>query len=160
MLPITKPTAPQLYTTELESPPEINKLITTAYDTFVDPLLHQLIAAKTAGTYMLPTNLQSLGQIDMAALKVKENRLYYKGHLFIPNSENLQQQLIQMAHNLQSSGHLGKEGTYKLFSQYYFWPKIIDSVKYFISACYSCKHAKAFNTKYQRLLHPLPIPIQ
>jgi len=38
----------------------------------------------------MPTNLQSLGQIDIAALEVKENRLYYRGRLFIPNSENLQ----------------------------------------------------------------------
>ena len=75
---------------------------------------------KTAGTRTLPTNLQSLGQIDMAALEIKENRLYYRGRLFIPKSENLQQQLIQMAHNLQSSGHSGKKGTYKLLSQYYF----------------------------------------
>jgi len=43
---------------------------------------------------MLPTNLRSLGQIDIAALKVKENRLYYRGRLFIPNLENLQRQLI------------------------------------------------------------------
>jgi len=31
-----------------------------------------------------------------------------------------------MAYNLWLSGHLGKEETYKLPSQYYFWPKIID----------------------------------
>ena len=148
MLPITELTTSQLYITELKSPPEINKLITTAYNTSVDPLLHQLIAAKTTGTCILPTNLWSLGQIDITALEIKENKLYYRGRLFIPNLENLQQQLIQMAYNLQLSGHLGKGGIYELFSQYYFWPKIIDLVKCFISACYSCKCAKAFNTKY------------
>jgi hypothetical protein len=95
----------------------------------------------------------------MAALKVKENRLYYRGRLFIPNLKNLQWQLIQMAYNLRSSGHLGKGGTYKLFSQYYFWPKMIDLVKHFIGAYYSYKHAKAFNIKYQGLLYPLPVPI-
>jgi hypothetical protein len=57
MLPITKPTVLQLCITELESPPEINKLITTAYSAFVDLLLHQLIAVKTASAYTLPTNL-------------------------------------------------------------------------------------------------------
>ena len=91
ILPITKPTVSQLYTTELESPLEIDELITIVYNTFVDPLLYQLITAKTASTYTLPTNLQSLGQINMAALEVKENKLYYKGRLFIPNLENLQQ---------------------------------------------------------------------
>ena len=89
ILPITKPIVSQFYITELESPPKINKLITIVYNTFTDPLLYQLIAVKTASTYILPINLQSLGQINMAALEIKENRLYYKGYLFIPNLKNL-----------------------------------------------------------------------
>ena len=40
MLPIMELTVPQLYTIELESPPKINKLITTAYNTSVDLLLY------------------------------------------------------------------------------------------------------------------------
>ena len=88
ILPTIKPTVSQLYITELESPPEINKLITTVYNTSINPLLYQLIVAKTASAYTLFTNLQSLGQINMAALKIKENKLYYRGHLFIPNLEN------------------------------------------------------------------------
>ena len=60
-----------------------------AYNTFVDLLLYQLIAVKTAGAYILLINLRSLGQIDITAIKVKKNRLYYKGRLFIPNLENL-----------------------------------------------------------------------
>jgi hypothetical protein len=59
------------------------------YNASVDPLLYQLIAVKTASTYTLPTNLQNLSQINIAALEVKENRLYYRGRLFIPNLENL-----------------------------------------------------------------------
>ena len=52
----------------------------------------------------------------MAALEVKENKLYYRGRLFVPNLEDLQWQLIQMAHDLWLSGHLGRGGTYKLLS--------------------------------------------
>ena len=94
ILLIIKLTVSQLYIIELESPPEINKLITIVYNTSIDPLLHQLIAVKTAGVCILPINLQSLGQINMAVLEIKKNRLYYKGRLFIPNLKNLQQQLI------------------------------------------------------------------
>jgi len=53
-----------------------------------------------------------------------------------------------MAYDLWLSSYLGRGGTYELFSRYYFWPKIIDLVKRFISAYYSCKRAKAFCTKY------------
>jgi hypothetical protein len=57
MLPITKPTVPQLCTTELKSPPEINKFITIVYSASVDPLLYQFIAVKTVSAYILLTNL-------------------------------------------------------------------------------------------------------
>ena len=57
ILPITKPTVSQFYIIELKSPPKIDKLITIVYDTFVNLLLHQLIAVKTTGTYILPINL-------------------------------------------------------------------------------------------------------
>ena len=40
ILPIIEPTVSQLYTTELESPSEIDELITTVYDTSVDLLLY------------------------------------------------------------------------------------------------------------------------
>jgi len=53
-----------------------------------------------------------------------------------------------MAHDLQLSGYLGKEGTYELLSWYYFWLKMIDLVKRFIGTYYGYKCAKAFNTKY------------
>ena len=57
ILPIIKSTVSQLYITELESPPKIDKLITTVYNTSVDLLLYQLIAVKTVGACTLPTNL-------------------------------------------------------------------------------------------------------
>ena len=40
ILPIIKPIVSQLYIIELELPPEINKLITTVYNTFIDPPLY------------------------------------------------------------------------------------------------------------------------
>ena len=40
MLPTAEPTAPQLYTIELESPPEIDELITIAYNAPINPLLY------------------------------------------------------------------------------------------------------------------------
>jgi len=57
MLSIIEPTIPQLYTIELELPPKINKLITTAYNTSINLLLYQLVTVKTASAYTLPTNL-------------------------------------------------------------------------------------------------------
>ena len=54
---MTKPTIPQLYIIELESPPEINELITTVYNTSINPLLYQLIITKTINACTLLINL-------------------------------------------------------------------------------------------------------
>ena len=40
ILPTIKLTAPQLYTIKLKSPPKINELITTAYNTSINLLLY------------------------------------------------------------------------------------------------------------------------
>jgi len=74
---------------DLKPLPKINKLIAAVYNISINPSLHQLITAKTASVRKLPTSLQNLGQINIAALEVKENRLYYKGRLFIPSLEDL-----------------------------------------------------------------------
>ena len=89
MLPIIELFTPQLYVTDLKPPPKINELIAAVYDISIDLLLYQLITVKTASVYKLLTSLQNLGQINIAALEVKENRLYYRGCLFVPNLEDL-----------------------------------------------------------------------
>jgi len=74
---------------DLKPPPKINKLIAAVYNISINPLLHQFIAAKTASARKPPTSLRNLGQINIVALKVKENRLYYRGYLFVPNLKDL-----------------------------------------------------------------------
>ena len=57
ILPIIELIVPQFYIIELESLLKINKLITTVYNTSIDLLLHQFIAAKTASACILFINL-------------------------------------------------------------------------------------------------------
>jgi hypothetical protein len=57
MLPMIELIVPQLCIIELESLSEINELITMVYNASINPLLYQLIAVKTASTYILPINL-------------------------------------------------------------------------------------------------------
>ena len=57
MLPIIELSVPQLHATDLKPPPKINKLIAATYNTSIDPLLYQLITAKTASVHKLPTSL-------------------------------------------------------------------------------------------------------
>ncbi len=57
MLLMTELPIPQFHAIDLELPPKINKLIAAAYNISIDPLLYQLITAKTASVCKLPTSL-------------------------------------------------------------------------------------------------------
>jgi hypothetical protein len=45
--------------------------------------------------------------------------------------------LIADAHN--QVGHRGRDGTFKLISDRYYWPNLYDDVAYFVRSCYACQ---------------------
>ena len=45
--------------------------------------------------------------------------------------------LLAQVHN--EVGHRGRDGTYKLLSERYYWPNLYDDVAYFVRSCYSCQ---------------------
>jgi hypothetical protein len=47
------------------------------------------------------------------------------------------QLLIAQAHN--EVGHRGRDATYKLLYDRYYWPDLYDSVAYFVRSCYACQ---------------------
>ena len=48
-----------------------------------------------------------------------------------------QEFLIAQAHN--KFGHWGRDATYKLLFDRYYWPDLYDSVAYFVQSCYACQ---------------------
>jgi len=66
--------------------------------------------------------------------------LLYRGKIYIPHSMEytLQQQIIQMHHNLPSARYLGQWKTYELVSRNYWWPGMTTFVKKYITGCDIC----------------------
>jgi transposase InsO family protein len=89
---------------------------------------------------------------------ITKDRLYYKGRLVIPDSDELRFKILQEAHDSPVAGHPGRTKTLALVSRYYYWPKIYDSIQRYIRSCHVCQRAKASREAYQGLLKPLSIP--
>ena len=45
--------------------------------------------------------------------------------------------LLAQVHN--KVGHQGRDGTYKLLAERYYWPNLYDDVAYFVRSCYGCQ---------------------
>jgi len=56
--------------------------------------------------------------------------------------DTLQQQIIQMHHNLPSAGHPGWWKTYELVSRNYWWPGMTTFVKKYVMGCDLCQRMK------------------
>ncbi len=83
---------------------------------------------------------------------LQNNRVYYKDKLLIFKDEELQLHLLQLSHDMSIADHLNKAKIYKIFSHYYYWFKIIESIAHFVCNCHLCFQVKVFKEKYQRVL--------
>jgi hypothetical protein len=64
-------------------------------------------------------------------------------------------------HNaLTESAHRGHAKTYNHIASTYYWPKMSQDIKIYVSTCDICQKAKTQRHAPVRLLQPIPIPSQ
>jgi hypothetical protein len=76
--------------------------------------------------------------------------------LYVPHDIALYQAILEEHHD--ASGHLGVTKTLHSVSRYFYWPKMIDSIRDYIAGCVECQRNKSSSQKPYGLLHPLQIP--
>lgn len=81
---------------------------------------------------------------------------YRNGRLVIPNSLDVQRTILQHCHD--NAGHLGMDKTRELVERRFWWPKLVEHVREYVSACPICAKTKSRNHRVPGLMVPLPIP--
>ncbi len=77
--------------------------------------------------------------------------------LYVPAGE-LREKVLCEAHDVRTSGHLGRDKTLERLKRQYYWPQMGRDVHTYVRTCPMCQKCKAGNAKPIGLLHPLPIP--
>ena len=85
---------------------------------------------------------------------MQEGLLFKDNKLCIPRC-SMRENLIQEKHSGGLSVHFGKDKTFALASNFYFWPKMQHDVKKFVEGCRVCQHEKgrSQNTGLYQPLH-------
>lgn len=81
--------------------------------------------------------------------------IYYKNRLFVPDTLELRNKVMQDFHSSPSAGHSGIKRT---LAASFYWPNLKKSVEAFISSCKECQHVKYSTSQPLGLLQPLSIP--
>ena len=82
--------------------------------------------------------------------------LYYKGHLYVP--ESLRLSVLLSRHDSPLAGHFGVRKTRWFIERDYWWPKMANNIEKYVKSCDTCQRMKSSRQKYSGLLHPLPVP--
>jgi RNase H-like domain found in reverse transcriptase/Reverse transcriptase (RNA-dependent DNA polymerase)/Integrase zinc binding domain/Chromo (CHRromatin Organisation MOdifier) domain len=97
-------------------------------------------------------------KLSMADVTVSGHRVFYCGRLVVPDNNDLRAALLTRHHDSPVAGHPGRSETYRLLSNYYFWPGITADVARYVRNCGTCMRAKSSRLADQGLLRPMPIP--
>jgi hypothetical protein len=89
--------------------------------------------------------------------ELRQGLLLQWGKLVVPDSGQLQTQLIQEAHSTPTTAHPGKTKTRKLLTDRYYWINLGSDVDRFVANCRQCNWSHVPRDKTPGLLHPLPI---
>ena len=80
--------------------------------------------------------------------------------LVVPVAPGIKRDLLHEAHDMMAAGHLGIEKTYRRILQHFWWPRIYEDTREYVSSCPTCQASKPSNAKTPGLIQPLSIPSQ
>ena len=108
-------------------------------------------------TNKFPTELNLKVSISECS-QSDQGRLLFRAREWIPNGLNLRTKVIQLVHDSPLNGHPGREVTYALIARQFFWPGMARDIRRFVESCDGCGRNKAWRSRRQGFLKPLPIP--
>ncbi|KAL4581119.1 hypothetical protein LXL04_017328 [Taraxacum kok-saghyz] len=123
------------------------------------------LAEIKAGLHQDPHTATVLRQLQSDPSSVpdvvfRDQLLFFKGRLFIPDISSLKLKLLQEGHTSPTGGHGGFLKTFKRVSTQFYWPKMKQEIRIFVQNCVVCQQQKYQTLSPAGLLQPLPIPVQ
>ena len=84
---------------------------------------------------------------------------YYQNKLYIPKKDNLRLEVLKLVHDHPAAGHPGRNGTYELVSEQFWWPNMSTMVAKYVEGCDRCARMKEA-IRPSRSVVPLEVPSQ
>jgi hypothetical protein len=137
-----------------------NRLASTQVSRFALPTdsnLIKLIKSALPGDAVALKYFNNPGHPAFKRFQHHDSLIYQDSLLYIPKGP-AQTYVMHSCHDVPLAGHFGVRKTQDLVKRKYWWPKMIDSIKSYVSTCDVCNRAKSNCHKPYGLLQPLPVP--
>ena len=95
--------------------------------------------------------------ISLAHCQAVNDRLIYRGRLYVPEYHALQMRLCFEHHDTPLAGHPGKANTHEHLHRSYYWRDMEGFVRRYVRNCHTCKRGKSSRFAKQGVLEPFPV---
>ncbi|KAI7967784.1 hypothetical protein MJO29_001061 [Puccinia striiformis f. sp. tritici] len=85
------------------------------------------------------------------------NLLLFDERIYVPDDSSMKLEVLSSCHDSPLAGHHGQDKTQQLISRDFYWPRMTNDIREYVSACYQCQRNKTPRHKKYGLLQPLPI---
>src|SRR5437588_4664713 len=159
-----QPGATNVVADALSRPPTINNILQVKSDLMkevkeaykLDAGTQELIQVLEKSSDKIPPELQKKAQ----QFTLQNGTLYFKDRIYVPTDPKLRLKLLQEYHDTPIAGYLRVEKTYEALSRNFYWPRMADNLKSFVTSCNICQRNKPSQKLPAGLLQPLEIPTQ
>jgi deoxyuridine 5'-triphosphate nucleotidohydrolase len=90
--------------------------------------------------------------------EVRDGLVFYKGRLQIPEDNAIRLEIATSEHDNKTAGHFGQKKTLELITRNFYWPKMDEWIKSYVSTCDTCQRNKSPRHARYGLLQPLELP--
>jgi len=91
-------------------------------------------------------------------LSVKDGVLLKHDRMYVPSCSKVKASILAECHDAKLSGHLGSQKTLEQVQRRFYWPKMDEEVRAYVTSCDACQRNKPSQQATPGLLQPLPTP--
>nr|CCA26001.1 hypothetical protein MPER_13185 [Albugo laibachii Nc14] len=78
--------------------------------------------------------------------------------IYIPDMPESKTKIVHDFHDAATAAHPGVRRTYMKLKQWYYWPKMLETVQKYVETCETCARWKSNSQRKNGLMIPIPIP--
>ena len=135
--------------------PAVNAIV----ETINSSLVGQLISAQASDEFCQRVLKEKLPVSEVnGGLSVRGGVVYKDQRIVVPADSSLKTKILQRYHDHPLVGHVGSEKTTELVKRDFYWPKMDEEIKLYVTTCHSCQKNKPSHQFPVGLLKPLEIP--
>ena len=84
--------------------------------------------------------------------------ILWRERIYVPDSATLQEEIVTRYHDSKLAGHPGYTKTHELITRNYWWPWILEDVKWYVAGCEKCQANKPNWQPKRNNLYPNKVP--